>query len=191
MMHKSITTSGQHHGPLPWTQLSVGRHGHETGMHGIIPDEVALWIPRRPSRALQRPRAARQGEFIHLQVSAHEVVVVDLWPCPINRPGIPLPQRQVSRYTTHWPVPLHSAVKSRPCLVGCKAARDLLVQALTQTAGNLWPPARNLRGSELVLDRGIRMAAHYGMLGNQKLDSGLSILGVLRDAKVPLALLLD
>lgn len=75
--------------------------------------------------------------------------------------------------------------------MGCKAARDLLVQALTQTAGNLWPPARNLQGSELVLDRGIRMAAHYGMLGNQKLDSGLSILGVLRDAKVPLALLLD
>lgn len=46
--------------------------------------------------------------------------------------------------------------------MGCKAARDLLVQALTQTAGNLWPSARNLRGSELVLDRGIRMAARYG-----------------------------
>jgi hypothetical protein len=51
--------------------------------------------------------------------------------------------------------------------VGCKAARDLLVQALTQEAGNIWPSARNLRGSELVLDRGIRVASRYGCWGTR------------------------
>lgn len=81
-----------------------------------------------------------------------------------NRHGIPLLQHS----PVHHPLAcLYTERVSRPCLVGCKAARDLLVQALTQTAGNLWPPARNLRGSELVLDRGIRMAAHYGCWGTR------------------------
>lgn len=106
----------------------------------------------------------KAGEFIYLQVSAHGAVVVDLWPSPIIDTASPF--SNTPKYTTHWPVSTQYRV-SRPCLVGCKAARDLLVQALTQTAGNLWPPARNLRGSELVLDRGIRMAAHYGCWGTR------------------------
>ena len=141
-----------------------------TGMRSIIPNGMTLCIPSSISHALEA-LGERQAKAIRSSISK-------------SRSTTCRPVGGLLQYSARHPFPPTCGLASRPSLVGCEATRDLLVRALTQETGNLWPPARNLRRSELILDRGIPHGIKWWMLGGQIPDIELPILGVLREEVV-------